>query len=61
MSRRDLENALDELRRIEREAIELLPQSDGGDTGALARQGVEAIEILLAAGYPKESAIEVED
>jgi hypothetical protein len=54
MSRAGLENALAELRGIEHDAVEMLPQSDGGDTGALCRQGIEAIEMLLGAGYPRE-------
>jgi hypothetical protein len=54
MSRATLENALGELRQIEREAVKMLPESDGGETGHLCRQGIEALEMLLEAGYPKE-------
>jgi hypothetical protein len=55
MNRPELENALAELRAIEHEAVAMIPDNDGGDTAALCRQGIEAIEFLLGKSNPWKS------
>ena len=45
---KELEAVLAWLKSIEAEMGQLHPDSDGGDTGALCREAIETLELLIA-------------
>jgi hypothetical protein len=47
----EIETVLAWLYELESSMRELMPLSDGGDTGMLCRQAIDALEVLKATGW----------